>query len=209
MEVESQTIIYLLTNPAMPGLVKIGRTDRDTVESRLSELYTTGVPVPFDCYYACRADPSKNIEQGLHKAFDPNRVNPRREFFEIEPDQAKVILEMLAIEDVTPEVAKELGSKTDVVDQASGKRLSKKRRPPLNFEKMDIPNGSILQWKEGMHEVRVVAPKKVIFNDAETSLTRVTSDILARGYDVQPIGYWLYEGRLLSDIYEDTYPQEF
>jgi len=42
-------IVYVLTNPTMPGLVKIGKTSRDSVMARLSELYTTGVPLPFEC----------------------------------------------------------------------------------------------------------------------------------------------------------------
>ncbi|MFT7387743.1 MAG: hypothetical protein ACI8VC_000984 [Candidatus Endobugula sp.] len=40
-------IVYVLTNPAMPGIVKIGKTSRDSVDARLNELYSTGVPVPF------------------------------------------------------------------------------------------------------------------------------------------------------------------
>lgn len=46
-------IVYVLTNSAMPGLTKIGMTTQEGVTSRLNQLYTTGVPVPFDCAYAC------------------------------------------------------------------------------------------------------------------------------------------------------------
>ena len=35
--------VYVLTNQAMKGLVKIGKTTRD-VSLRLADLYTTGVP---------------------------------------------------------------------------------------------------------------------------------------------------------------------
>ena len=35
-------IVYVLTNPAMPGLVKIGRTTREDPQVRMNELYTTG-----------------------------------------------------------------------------------------------------------------------------------------------------------------------
>ena len=47
-------IIYVLTNPEMPGLVKIGKTSRKEVQQRLIELYLTDVPVPFECEYAAR-----------------------------------------------------------------------------------------------------------------------------------------------------------
>ena len=46
-------IVYVLSNRAMPGLVKIGMTTRPELDTRLKELYTTGVPVPFDVEYAC------------------------------------------------------------------------------------------------------------------------------------------------------------
>lgn len=52
----SRQIVYVLTNSAMPGLVKIGKTTRNDLSSRMSELFSTGVPVPFDCVYACEVD---------------------------------------------------------------------------------------------------------------------------------------------------------
>ena len=45
-------IVYVLTNPAMPGIVKIGKTSRGSIDARLNELYSTGVPVPFECAFA-------------------------------------------------------------------------------------------------------------------------------------------------------------
>lgn len=44
-------IIYVLTNEAMPGLVKIGFTE--SLEDRIKYLSAhSGVPLPFECYYA-------------------------------------------------------------------------------------------------------------------------------------------------------------
>jgi hypothetical protein len=39
-------IVYVLTNPAMPGLVKIGSTVSEDASIRLAQLYSTGVPFP-------------------------------------------------------------------------------------------------------------------------------------------------------------------
>lgn len=76
-------IVYVLTNPVMPGLVKIGMTTRDNLDARMKELYGTGVPVPFECKYACKVKSSDcaKIEKALHAAFAPNRINANREFF--------------------------------------------------------------------------------------------------------------------------------
>jgi len=81
------SIVYVLVNPAMPGLVKIGRTSQEEVGTRLAQLYNTGVPVPFELKYACRVPNSDEVESALHIAFGPQRINPKREFFRIEPEQ--------------------------------------------------------------------------------------------------------------------------
>ena len=70
-------IVYLLTNPYMPGLVKIGMTKQEDLEKRMKELYTTGVPVAFECQFACKVNNKDcaKIERALHTAFEPQRVN--------------------------------------------------------------------------------------------------------------------------------------
>ncbi|MFO7629708.1 MAG: GIY-YIG nuclease family protein [Prochlorococcaceae cyanobacterium] len=40
----SEGIVYVLTNPAMPAMAKIGKTVRG-MDARLNELYSTGVPL--------------------------------------------------------------------------------------------------------------------------------------------------------------------
>ena len=97
-------IVYALTNPAMPGLVKIGMTDRDDVQRRMGDLYTTGVPLPFECVIAREIEDRQalEIENALHTAFGPNRVNTSREFFEIDPEQVQALLRVMPGRDVTP-----------------------------------------------------------------------------------------------------------
>ena len=49
-------IVYVLTNPAMPGFVKIGMTDGIDIQARMSSLYSTGVPFPFECAITWKID---------------------------------------------------------------------------------------------------------------------------------------------------------
>lgn len=42
------------------------------------------------------------MEKAFHNAFGPYRVNPKREFFEIEPEQAIGLLDLMKLEDMTP-----------------------------------------------------------------------------------------------------------
>ena len=74
-------IIYVLTNPAMPDLVKIGKTTN--LDQRLSSLYGTGVPLPFECIYAKEVEDMDYVESKLHAAFESKRLHARREFFKI------------------------------------------------------------------------------------------------------------------------------
>ena len=94
----------------MPGLVKIGMTTQEDIDKRMKELYTTGVPVPFECQFACKVKKGDcaKIEKALHTAFAPQRINANREFFRIQVEQAKAILELFHHTDVTEEVSDEI-----------------------------------------------------------------------------------------------------
>jgi hypothetical protein len=95
-------IVYLLSNPAMPGLLKIGRTDKDDMAQRMKSLYATGVPVPFDCVYACVVGNNEAVEKALHERFAKRRLNPKREFFAVAAKMAVREMKKYELEDVTP-----------------------------------------------------------------------------------------------------------
>ena len=99
-------IVYVLTNAAMPGIVKIGMTDRSDVQQRMGDLYTTGVPLPFDCVVAWEFEGANaaEVERAFHRAFDPYRINPNREFFQLDPEQPAVLLRTYPGREVTPPV---------------------------------------------------------------------------------------------------------
>ena len=58
-------IVYLLTNPVMPGLTKIGKTNINGLESRLQNLYNTSIPIPFHCFYACEVEEPDLVEKNF------------------------------------------------------------------------------------------------------------------------------------------------
>jgi hypothetical protein len=200
-------IVYILTNPAMPGLVKIGQTTNE-IHNRLNELNTTGVPFPFDCIYACEVDDCKLVETSLHKAFYPYRVNPKREFFEIDPEQAIVILRLSSKKDVTPAVTAEIDKSVSSAEKEASENY-KKRRPPLNFAQMGIPIGAKLVFTYGdiAAEAYVSSDRKVKppESDEEKSLSQLTREILDLDYNIQPTRYWSYAGKSLNAYYNETY----
>jgi hypothetical protein len=198
-------IVYALTNSAMPGLTKIGMTAKDEVSSRLNQLYSTGVPVPFDCAYACQVNDCAKVEEALHLAFGNTRVNPKREFFRIEAERVIAILKLLSVQDVTPQIEKEISDALDSTDKEAREDLKRSRRPPMNFKEMGIPTGSVLQYREGNAEVIVADERHVSYKGEVCSLTAATRDIMSLDYSVQPAPYWTYNGRTLKEIYEETY----
>jgi len=196
-------IVYVLTNPAMPGLVKIGYTTQEEAGRRIAQLYTSGVPVPFTIEFACRVERAAEVEKALHTAFSPNRINPKREFFRIEPEQAIAILQLLHTEEATQQVI-EQPTELDEQSLIAAEQL-RLRRPNFNFDEMGIPVGSELKSVKNDMIVTVVGPKKVRLGEDEMSLTAATRQALALEYSVAPGPLWTYQGRLLSDIYDATY----
>lgn len=200
-------IVYLLTNEYMPGLVKIGMTSREDMDERLKELYTTGVPVPFECVYACRVHRFKELEQALHEAFEPQRVNANREFFRIKPSQAIGILKLFNEENITSEVVKEMENDLSHEEQEDQKKRRLKR-PPINFLEMGLKVGDRLVYLHDERKVcTIVDSRKVLFEGRETSLTPITTQLLGSKYSVQPTGHWLYNGKNLLDLYEEWQEQ--
>lgn len=196
-------IVYILTNPAMPNLIKIGMTTGQDVKMRMAQIYTTGVPLPFECVYAARVANHEKVEKALHIAFGPNRVNTKREFFEIDASQAIAIIKLMEIEDMTPKVEKEK-EQVDAEDRNAGEAFLK-RRPRFNFSEMGIAPGSELISVTNGEKVTVLDDRNVNFRGEETSLTYATRVILDNNYHVAPGPYWTYDGRKLREIYNETY----
>lgn len=201
-------VVYLLTNPVMPGLVKIGMTAQEDVDKRMKELYTTGVPVPFECAYACcvkKSDCAK-IEKALHTAFAPQRVNANREFFRIQVEQAKAILELFHHEDVTSDVSAEIENDLTEDDKAATKK-AQVHRPALNFYEMGLSKGDELIWKaDSSIKATIFSERTVLYQGQEKSLSPLTRDLKGIPYNVAPGPFWIFNDRLLSDIYDETYP---
>ncbi|WP_227990700.1 GIY-YIG nuclease family protein [Flavisolibacter ginsenosidimutans] len=62
----NQGIVYILTNPAIPNMIKIGMTTHEDVKLRMAQIYTTGVPLPFECVYAAKVLNYEKVEKALY-----------------------------------------------------------------------------------------------------------------------------------------------
>ena len=61
-------------------ILKIGITT-GSVDARISQLYTTGVPFRFRVIKECETKNYYELEEALHKLLEPYRINRSREFF--------------------------------------------------------------------------------------------------------------------------------
>ena len=81
--------VYVLTNPAIPGRVKIGCTGR-TSEIRATELSkASAVPEPFAVAWAAAVTDHKVVESIVHFRLQRCRPNAAREFFRCDVETAR------------------------------------------------------------------------------------------------------------------------
>jgi hypothetical protein len=73
--------IYCLGNQAMPGIFKIGMTER-APSQRVHELSSsTSAPMPFDLLCYGEVEDPLAVEREIHEMFELERINDGREFF--------------------------------------------------------------------------------------------------------------------------------
>jgi len=87
--------VYIFVNKSVPNMVKIGRTT-NTPDHRAKEVSKdTGVVLPWIPVYWFKCYRSDLLEADLHEHFKEQRVNPRREMFEIDSYTAQRVIEEL------------------------------------------------------------------------------------------------------------------
>ncbi|MDP1551441.1 MAG: DUF4041 domain-containing protein [Methanobacteriaceae archaeon] len=90
--------VYILSNIGSFGedVYKIGVTRRDEPQDRVRELSNASVPFKFDTHVFIFSKEAFELEKELHNRFDHkrvNKVNSRKEFFNITYDDVKKIVE--------------------------------------------------------------------------------------------------------------------
>ena len=189
----TEGIVYVLTNPAMDGYVKIGRTGN--LPERLRTLFNGSLPVPFDCYYAARVADAVAVEQSIHEIFGDTRVNPRREFFTADPHRVRTALQMVALEEVNADGTVEREDVT-AVNKVT-------RRGRVNFRRLGIPVGTELTFIDRPDVICTVSSQdlgQVEFEGLETSLSASAQEVLGKNYGVNGMLYWMHEGQTLSEL---------
>ena len=166
----------------------------------MSELDRTSVPLPFQCYYAARVPNNILVEKTLHAAFADFRVRQSREFFRMDPYKAQVIIELVAVENVTP-------SEVEVADDEGRAAIEKSPRisSRFNLAKYGIAAGSILSFAPDRSITALVLDEtSVEFDGAKLSLSAAAvAANQKRGRTGTALAgpiYWLFEDESLANI---------
>lgn len=206
----SKGVIYILTNPAFPHLVKIGYAD--DVVSRLKTLNSnSGIPANFHVYatyeVAARLEDTKihSIIDGL----DPTlRYNKKREFYNMTPKRAYDLLDAIAtINGLQNNL--HLNPLNDpyvsnIIDDSTPpeKRTPK---PALTFDMINIKAGEELVYTEN-EAIKVTVDtdlKHVIYNSDRISMSALAQKLLNSKSPVQGTLYFTYNGKRLTEIREE------
>ena len=90
---------YCFSNPSMPGILKVGMTER-TPEARLNEANASDTwrpPTPYKIEFAKKVSNASQKEKTLHILLEQytDRIHPRREFFRISPEEVRKFFDLM------------------------------------------------------------------------------------------------------------------
>ena len=199
-------IVYILTNPSMPGLIKIGATSH--LQKTMRDLYQANVPQPFQCFYAGKVDNAESVAQGLHQLFADHRVSPARDFLRMDAQKVLYGLQLANPKDVTP--TKE--HQPTLKDKPSKDKPLKEQQYKLSkfvFSKVGIPIGARLTfYRDKAITCKVVGDREIEFEGELYSLTAAARKVLlkkdgpnrpfATGFT--GTNYWCYQDERLSSL---------
>ncbi|WP_259082634.1 GIY-YIG nuclease family protein [Salinibacter ruber] len=87
--------VYVLKNPALSDVVKIGYTKR-SAQKRARELSGTGVPGEWHVAYEIGTNRPKRVEKKVHRKFSHRKVRDGGEFFKVSPEKAARVIKNVA-----------------------------------------------------------------------------------------------------------------
>ena len=191
--------VYILTNDAMPGIIKIGITEMETIEDRIKSLDNTSVPKPFRFHYAIETEKHKEIENLMHNAFSKFRIRNNREFFEMDPESAVSALKISG--------ATEIKLKNEMIDEKGSiiEEEAIQLKKIFTFSQVNIPVGSEISFTRDENiKCKVISNREVEYEGESYSLSGLAKKLLGNmGYiwkSVQGPMYFKYNEKTLYEL---------
>ena len=191
--------VYILTNPAMPDWVKVGKSNN--VMRRINDLNCTAVPLPFECFACLKvpADYVLNVERGLQK-FLGYSFQKEKEFFRTSPERVLDFFENACLLNPVYEIIKgedlEEESLTDTEKSAA-----------TNFALLDLPIGSKLIFTRDNSIVCEVADNQnhVIYEGEQYTISGLAVKLC--GYNVNGYTRFMFEDETLWKRRQHLHPE--
>lgn len=196
--------IYIMTNPALKDMVKIGyATD---VEQRRKQLSTTALPYDYEVYATYETEGHLE-DKKLHKMIDnlnPElRVSKNKEFFVMTPKEAYELLEAIAVISGTQDKLKKIKKDDPLAIKQNVKR------PPIDFYECGLKDGDELVYiNDPSVKTYIASNRKVLYNDQLTSLTAIVRELTNIKYPAGP-SFFTYNGENLTDVARRTQWKEY
>jgi hypothetical protein len=215
MQRNYKNVIYILTNPALEGYVKIGYAA--DLQKRIKQLsQALAIPYSFQAY-AVYETPAKLTDMALHDIID--NLNPnlrtveqdadgkthRKEFYIMSPEEAYTILKDIAkISGTTDKLHRIKRSEEELEDNAEATEVRRTAMlKPFTFSACDIPIGAeVVYTRNPSVKGIVVDDKHIRIGNEIMSLSAAV--IKDTGWkSAQGPAFFTYNGRLLKDIHAE------
>ena len=215
---ESQGVIYILTNPSFPDFVKIGYAD--DINRRLNQLNRSEcVPFAFRVYATYEVS-SRLSDTKIHSIIDKLNPNLRsienfngkrrvREFYAMKPTEAYAILEAIAdINGCRGKLRLIEPSESEKQEENLAievKKEVKTRNSPFSFSACGIPVGAELEFWSSAYQptgiiCKVVDDRHVMYESEIYSLTGLAKKLTHTSKALNGTIYYKYNGSWLNEI---------
>ena len=187
--------VYLLTNPALPDFVKVGKTKN--LKERIKELScSTSIPLWFECYAYLEvpSDLVSNIETALHHTLG-TAYDKAKEFFKTSPELAFKAFQDVVL--INPQCVLHL------IDDETAEPVETipctSIRPRTTFELLGLPVGTELVYCEDPKIKCTVADNKnqVLYDNKKTTLSHIACEL--KQFNVNGFDYFSFENETLFD----------
>nr|WP_246238037.1 GIY-YIG nuclease family protein [Pseudomonas akapageensis] len=158
--------------------------------------------MPYECHFAAEIPAEVNLvklEKTLHQLFAEHRINPKREFFKVEPEKVVLALSIGTFKEVTP-------GKVDIdpIEVQAMEKAKEQRRSRINLAALGIKAGDILVLaRDETITAAVLDGRKVNFKGEPMSLSgaglKAIQDMGYKSTSVSGSDYWMFDGELLDE----------
>lgn len=195
-------IVYVMS--CTQGLLKIGCTQTDQFENRMSFLENNGYQQfnGFHREFAVEVDDYRAKESLMHRLFDKSQVKLSGKGIEMFAVDINLVIDLMKAfggRQVYPPLPAVNNNST-----SSGSIVRKQEAKPLTFSMIGIPVGSELTYKDDPSRKAVTVDNKnhILWNGQTYTLSGLAS-LWRNGQSVQGGAYWLYNGKTLVQIRKD------